>query len=98
MPNSGWAGQTEGVLQLCEQSKGLPETIGGLETQPALTGLVRGPKAGPGFLLGYNLFTHEMGELLAVTEVACCVQGWYVMISILYSAYLNARLGNKSQN
>lgn len=97
MPNSGWAEQTEGMLQLCEESKGLPETIGGLETQPVLTGLVRGPKAGPGFLLGYSLSMYEMGELLAVMEVTCCAQGWYVMISILYSAYLNSRLGNKTR-
>lgn len=55
--NTGWAEQTEGALQLCEQSKGLTETIGGLKTQPVLTGLVRQPKADLGFLLGYILFT-----------------------------------------
>ena len=38
-----------------------------------------------------------MGEFLAVTEVACSVQGEYIMSSTLDSSYLNAKLGNESK-
>ena len=59
MPDSGWAEQTDSGLQFCGQSKGLTETMGGLETQPVLTGLVRRPQADRGFLLGSILLYEE---------------------------------------